>query len=61
MAEFQKRRAELEAEDAALENLRLELNAKIDENNKAVSEYQENVKKLGNLSDAMNSNVKEKI
>ncbi len=61
MAEFQKQRAELEAEDAALENLRLELNAKIDENNKAVAEYQENVKKLGNLSDAMNSNVKEKI
>lgn len=59
--EFAGRRAELTRESESLENMRLELNAKIDENNRAVTEYQENQRALGELSDAMNSNVKEKL
>ncbi len=60
-AEFTERRGKLEAERTALEALRVEVNQKIDDNNAAVSKYEENQKKLGKLNDAINSNVEEKI
>lgn len=58
--EFLKQRAELETERMALVELRESLNEKIDENNSLVMEYEANRESLGELSDAMNSNL-EKI
>lgn len=60
MGEFQRRRAELEAERVALNELREEVNRKIDENNEIVNEYMEKQKLLGDLNNAINSNA-EKI
>lgn len=57
MTEFMQRRNNLESERIALNNLRTNLNQKIDENNAAVAKYQENLKKLGKLNNALNSNV----
>ena len=55
--EFETRRAKLtEAREKLLEE-REKLNAKIDENNARVEEYQANQMMLGELTDAMNSNV----
>lgn len=55
--EFETRRTELtEAREKLLEE-REKLNAKIDENNARVEEYQANQMMLGELTDAMNSNV----
>lgn len=58
--DFMRQRAELETERLALGELRVKLNEKIDENNNLVAEYEENQKNLGELSDALNSNL-EKI
>ncbi len=55
--EFTRQRAELETERLALAELRTKLNKKIDENNQLVMEYEENRKNLGELNDAMNSNI----
>lgn len=56
-AEFSRKRNALLAEREALEQMRGELNAKITENNKRIEEYREKQGALGELSDAMNSNV----
>lgn len=55
--EFMMKRGNIQAEYIGLENLRNELNAKIDENNALVVEYNENQRQLGNLHDMLNSNV----
>ena len=55
--ECTRQRAELETERLALAELRTKLNKKIDENNQLVMEYEENRKNLGELNDAMNSNI----
>lgn len=55
--EFTRQRLELETERLALAELRTKLNKKIDENNQLVMEYEENRKNLGELNDAMNSNI----
>lgn len=60
VVEFQNRRTQLENERVSLNNLREQINLKIDENNAAVAEYQEKQKLLGELSNALNSNI-EKI
>lgn len=57
-AQFRRRRVELENREKELEAMRLAVNEKIERNNRAVEEYQENARNLGKLSDAMNSNVK---
>lgn len=57
-AQFRRRRVELENSEKELEALRIALNEKIERNNQAVDEYQENARSLGELSNAMNSNVK---
>lgn len=57
-AEFTRRRSALLAERTALENMRTELNAKIAENNQRVQDYRERRAQLGELSNAMNSNIK---
>lgn len=59
--EFQEQRNRLETERNILNTIRAELNQKIDENNAAVAKYEENLKKLGKLNAALNSNVEEKI
>lgn len=60
-AEFQQRRNYLETERNILSTIRTEINQKIDENNAAVAKYEENLKKLGKLNAALNSNLEEKI
>ncbi len=56
-AEFARRRGAIQTEYIELEKLRNELNAKIDENNALVLEYNENQRKLGDLHGILNSNV----
>ncbi len=56
-AQFRERRVELENREKELEAFRIALNEKIERNNQAVEEYQENARSLGELSNAMNSNV----
>ena len=60
-AEFQQRRNHLETERNIINTIRTELNQKIDENNAAVAKYEANLKKLGKLNAALNSNIEEKI
>lgn len=55
--EFEAQRSLLETKRADLLAERERLNAKIDENNARVEEYQANQMMLGELTDAMNSNV----
>lgn len=55
--EFETRRAELTEAREKLLTEREELNVKIDENNARVEEYEKNQMMLGELTDAMNSNV----
>lgn len=57
---FQAQRERLEAEKVRLDELRASLNAKIDQNNQLVNEYQQNQAALGELNNALNSNM-EKI
>ncbi len=56
-AEFQARRAAVEQERTALEQTRETLNKKIEENNQRIDEYTQNQAMLGELSEAMNSNI----
>lgn len=56
-AQFRRRRVELENKEKELEAFRIVLNEKIERNNQAVEEYQENARSLGELSNAMNSNI----
>ncbi len=56
-AEFQRQRDVLEAERVALNETREALNAKIDETNAMVTEYQTKQAALGKLNDALNSNI----
>lgn len=56
---FNTERQRLATEKARLDAKRVELNDKIEENNARVIEYQENQAALGELSDAMNSNIME--
>ncbi len=59
---FQKRKTGLKIREEGLNSQRERLNKKIEENNTRVAEYQENQAALGELSDAMNSQViKEKL
>ncbi len=58
---FQIERAELEQESDELDILRDELNQKIEQHNNLVLEYEANSRDLGELNDALNSNVKEKL
>lgn len=60
-AEFQTKRQAMTSEQTELENLRQEINRRIDENNARVDEYNELRGDLGELNDAINSNIKEKI
>lgn len=55
--EFQLARSELIAEQERLDRERITLNEKIDENNTRIEEYSKNQLAIGELSDAMNSNV----
>lgn len=54
---FESERMILEAEKVALDNFRNQLNAKIDKSNALVQEYQQNQAMLGELQDALNSNL----
>lgn len=56
-SEFQRERERLTAEKERLEQVRDELNRQIEQNNAKVIEYQENQLALGELADAMNSQV----
>lgn len=56
-AEFTRQRQALLAERTNLENTRAELNAKIAENNQRIQDYRERQLQLGELNDAMNSNI----
>lgn len=58
---FRVERAELERESDELDQLRDELNQKIERHNNLVLEYEANSRDLGELNDALNSNVKEKL
>lgn len=58
---FVVQRERLEAEKVALETMREELNRKIDHNNDLVAEYQKNQAALGELNNAMNSNIEQQI
>lgn len=55
--EFAVRRGSIQTEYIKLEALRTELNAKIDENNALVLEYNKNQRELGDLHGILNSNV----
>lgn len=55
--EFERRRYALVAERDRLEQVRESLNQKITENNQRIEDYQAKQRALGNLSDAMNSNI----
>lgn len=55
--EFNRQRAVLVSERNALESRREKLNAKIDENNQRIEDYRERQEALGELNDAMNSNI----
>lgn len=56
-AEFTRQRQALLAEQAHLENVRTELNKKIAQNNQRIQDYRERQVELGELNDAMNSNI----
>lgn len=56
-AEFERKRKELTAEKERLEQVRENLNERIEKNNAKVVEYQENQLALGELTEAMNSRV----
>lgn len=56
-AEFARQRQALLAERTNLENVRADLNAKIAENNQRIQDYRERQLQLGELNDAMNSNI----
>lgn len=55
--EFQLARSELITEQERLDRERITLNEKIDKNNARIEEYTKNQLAIGELSDAMNSNV----
>lgn len=55
--DFAVRRGNIQAGYLQLEKMRGELNAKIDENNALILEYNQTQRDLGELSDALNSNV----
>ena len=55
--EFEQEREKLMAEKARLEQRREEINEKIERNNRKVIEYQENQLALGELVEAMNSQI----
>lgn len=56
-AEFERQRSALTSAQATLEEERAALNQKINENNARIEEYRTHNKELGDLNDAMNSNV----
>lgn len=60
-AAFERERAKLEQERKDLNDYREKLNQKIEENNNLVKEYEKNCRDLGELNDALNSNMKDKV
>lgn len=58
--EFTEKRENIERERERLDAWREEINAEVDRNNELIAEYDENQRILGELNDALNSNV-EKI
>lgn len=57
LEEFNQRKAQLKQEESALNKLREDVNQQIDQNNKLVQEYNVNQMALGELNDALNSNM----
>lgn len=60
-AEFTRQRSALVAERDALEARRNALNEKIAENNQRIEDYQDKQAALGELGDAMNSNIEKEL